>query len=226
MSRKVPASRRPSLSTSTRPGCSTTNSSFGKPGAPVDVDRVVEARRSASGRRRPGLPALRRLGLARPSRRPGRPSASRRRSGARRWEAAHAASYPAPAVLFAGLGALALLAFSTTSPSSVTSVSGGTAEISVTKEPPAATPPFVCALTLAAEAGVDPVEHGEVAGFDRAQLPDRFVVLPGLQRPEGEGLAVRGRGPAGIRRSRRGAGSSRPGPRPAGRAGRARPVGR
>ena len=124
--------------------------------------------------------------------------------------------------LFAGLAALALLRLFDDFAVSVTSVSGGAAEISVAKEPPAATP-FGLGLGGAAEAGVDAVEDGELAGFDGAQLPD------GLRwsRRASAGRRRRSCGSRSMPRRARGAGQARDSPAAStqtGRSGWARPV--
>lgn len=48
-----------------------------------------------------------------------------------------------------------------------------------------------------AEAGIDAVEQREVAGLDRAQLPDSFQAGARLERAEIKGLVVRGGAAAG-----------------------------
>ena len=86
---------------------------------------------------------------------------------------------------------------STISPAPFTSVSGSSVLISVTKEPPGATPEEVFAFDFAAQARVDFVADRVLAGSHGAQLPDRFDRLARFQRAERVGPRVRGFGTAG-----------------------------
>src|SRR5690349_4377704 len=183
MSRKGRGRFLPPSRTWIRPSCSTTKSNFGKPGAPVTSTGLWK---EPTCFRATPLPAL----AEAPSR------------GARSWSLAEPQAGSASVSTAARTAAAveALLAFLDFNDFAAV-VDFGFRRLAGDDGGKRAAGGDVAAgdrLRLVAEPGADAVEQVVLAGANRAQLPDRLRRLARLQRPEGEGLAARGRAAAGI----------------------------
>src|SRR6187402_3580296 len=187
MSRNGRASFLPPLITRTRPSCSTTNSSFGKPGAPVTSTglakepirfRATPLLALAAAPPRWLCPEVVSWSLAEPQAGRARVSMTARAAAA----------------------VEALLAFPDLNDFAAVGDFGCRQLVGDHGGAGAAWGEVVAGhrLRLAAEAGADAVEQVVLPGAHGAQLPDGLRRLTGLQRAEGEGLAARGRGAAGV----------------------------